>query len=459
MKKMWHGRFKSSQDELFDAINKSIDLDAQLYHYEIKASIAHAKCLAEIGIYDHNELNTVIAALKKIEKSIKAGEIKPEEIDEDVHMWLERLLTESLGELGKKLHTARSRNDQVVTIVRLFLKDCYQIHLEKLKEIITVLTKLAAEHKDTLMPAYTHLQAAQPISLGFYFCNYAYKLKRDYQKMQFFAENMNFCPLGSGAVSGVNYPLKRETTAKKLGFTAYIENALDAISDRDYVHDYLYINSLIYNHLSQLAEDFIIWNTPQFNFITLDDSFASGSSIMPQKKNPDAFELIRGKAAIANGRLAAISSLTKGIPSSYNKDLQEDKKLLFSAFDDLELALRLLPKLLLTTTFNKNNMLKAVKQGFLNATDLADELVKKGMAFREAHQTIGRLVALATEKGISLEELSLNDFKAENAIFGDWVYSVLGYNNCINNKQSAGSTKPEFVERQIQSIQHFLKSI
>ncbi|PID98619.1 MAG: argininosuccinate lyase, partial [Actinomycetales bacterium] len=451
--------FNKDQDYLFDAINKSIDLDASLFEYEIKASIAHAKALADIGIYTSEELTEVITTLEKIKEDIAAGLITPEEIDEDVHMWIERLLTKNLGEIGKRIHTARSRNDQVVTIVRLYLRDCYKNNLENLKKIITALTDLAAQHTDTLLPAFTHLQPAQPISLAFYLMNYAYKLKRDYEKMVFFADNLNYSPLGSGAVSGVNYPIDRNKTANELEFNGYLGNALDGVSDRDYVNDYLYINSLIFNHLSQLSEDFIIWNTPQFNFITLSDSFSSGSSIMPQKKNPDAFELIRGKAAIAAGRLGAITTLGKGIPSSYNKDLQEDKKLLFDAFDDLNLTLEVLQKMLLTTTFNKEQLASSVRKGFLNATDLADELVRKNIPFRQAHQIVGNLVSIATKKQLSLEELDLEDFKTVNPIFDDWVYDVLDYNNCLSNRQSAGSANPKFVATQINEIESWVAGL
>ncbi len=458
MKKLWHGRFSENQNQLFDAINKSITLDAKLFQYEIEASIAHAEALAAIDIYNQEEVTEVITTLLKIKKAIITNEVTPLEMDEDVHMWVERLLTEELGELGKRLHTARSRNDQVVTIVRLYLKDCYKEQLSKLHTLIETLCQLSTKHINTLLPACTHLQAAQPISLAFYLLNYANKLKRDYQKMQFFAENINYCPLGSGAVSGVNYAIDRNLTSKNLNFKAPIANALDAISDRDYIHDYLYINSLIHNHLSQLAEDFIIWNTAQFNFIQLSDRFASGSSIMPQKKNPDAFELIRAKAAAANGRLSAITTLTKGIPYSYNKDLQEDKVLIFNSFADMNLVLEILPPMLKTTQFNQNNMQKAVAQGFLNATDLADALVKKGLPFREAHQLIGKLVAIANKKNSSLEELSLDIYKREHSIFDNWVYQVLDYHNCLENKQSLGSTNPKFVKIQIEELENWLKN-
>ncbi len=456
MKKLWHGRFRENQDQLFDQINKSIELDARLYSYEIKASIAHAQSLAEIGIYNEEELKSVIEQLLIIEKEIASGSIQAEAMDEDVHLWIERLLTAKLGEIGKRIHSGRSRNDQVVTIVRLFIKDCYQMHLTQLKHLIQTLAELAEEHTETIMPGFTHLQAAQPISLAFYLLNYSCKLKRDYQKMLFFYHQCNHSPLGSGALAGVNYPLDRDKTAERLDFESCIDNALDAISDRDYVYDYLYSSSLIFNHLSQMAEDLIIWNTAQFNFINLADRFSSGSSIMPQKKNPDALELIRAKAAIVSSNLTAFLNLGRAIPYSYNKDLQEDKALIFSTCKELKLALKILPNILRSSSFNKVAMEKSVKKGFLNATDLADALVKKGIPFREAHQLVGKLVATANNKNISLEELSIDEFKQQHPIFDNWVYRVLDYNNCLHNKQSKGSTSPLSVKAQIASIKKWL---
>lgn len=457
MDKMWGGRFAEKQSDLFEALNYSIDEDKFLAPWDIEGSMAHAKGLAKIGIFSKEELQAVLGALTEIEAGILKGELSPLPQDEDVHMWVERLLTEKVGAPGKKLHTGRSRNDQVVTTARLWMKDVYREHMEELLELIEALTRLADVHKDTALPGMTHLQAAQPISLGFYFMAYGSKLKRDYIKLKSNRECLDVMPLGSGALSGSNYPIDREYVAEELGFGGISENAMDAVSDRDFVVDYLYMAAMILNHLSSLSEDFIIWNSPMVNFVVLSDAFSSGSSIMPQKKNPDGFELIRGKAGIMTGRLMSMMGTVKGLPMSYNKDLQGDKKLMYEAYMDLSKVLKLLPEMLETAEYKKDSMLAALKKGYVNATDLTDALVEEGMTFREAHELVGKTVAYAVKEGKALEDLEKSYYEEHMpALNPEKIYELLDYRTCMNNKKTKGSTGLKFVKEQIEAMKDWL---
>lgn len=447
--KLWAGRFEKEQASAFNDINYSINEDIFLIKHDILASKAHARGLSKIGIFNEEELCKVLKALEDIAYEVKNSKVKPNASDEDVHMYLERLLTEKVGELGKRIHTARSRNDQTVTALKLWMKDaCYE-HLQGIKTLALTLKEIATENKEVLLSGSTHLQAAQPISLAFYFMNYAQKLKRDYHKIQEMIKTMDESPLGSGALAGVNYEIDRNFVAKEMGFKGIAENAMDAVSDRDFVCDYLYVISLCTAHLSQLAEDMIIWNSPMFSYITLSDEYSSGSSIMPQKKNPDGFELIRGKAAIASARLNAMLGTIKGLAMSYNKDLQADKKLVHEAYEDFSKVLRILPNMLATMKFNKKAMLNGLELGYVNATDLADALVERGLAFREAHHLVGELVKIANEQGKALEKLEISEFKAANELFDEWVYEVLDYMFSISRKKTEGSTNPAMLEKQI----------
>ncbi len=457
-KTMWNGRFRQDQDAAFKAINYSIDDDKFLLPYDIKTSRAHAKCLLQADIIDQANYAAIDSGLTAIEQSFLAGKLTPQRQDEDVHMWIERLLTEQIGTAGKKLHTGRSRNDQVVTTLKLWLKDAYKAQLDGLLKTIETLVDLAEQHVSTMMPGCTHLQIAQPISLAFYFMNYVYKLKRDYLKGTHFLNQLDQCPLGSAAIAGSNYPLDRQLAQTTLGFADLSPNALDAVSDRDYVTDYLYFNALILTHLSQLSEDFIIWQSPNYKYITLSDAFSSGSSLMPQKKNPDALELVRGKAAVANGRLNSMLGTLKGLPMGYNKDLQEDKKLVYAAHCDSIKILNVLPAMLKTTHYHRDRMQAALRHSYANATSFADYLVMQGVPFRDAHRIVGKLVAYATEEQKELFELSLDELNAYcDSITIDYtIYQSIRYQSAIDNKKTVGSTNRQSVEEMITSCKSWL---
>ncbi len=448
--KMWAGRFEKSQNPNFEAINCSIEQDKFLAKFDIQGSKGHVRGLTKLGIFSQEEENAVLCALDEIAKKIDAGEIEPLPTDEDVHMWVERLLTEKLGELGKKIHTGRSRNDQVVTSARLWMKAAYDEHQRDILKVVERLVKLAQEHRDVLLPGFTHLQAAQPITLGFYFMCYASKLKRDYERFSQSYGRLDVMPLGSGALAGANYSIDREFVASNLGFENISENAMDAVSDRDFVAEYLYLSSMLLTHLSSLSEDFILWNSQGYDFVTLADEFSSGSSIMPQKKNPDGFELIRGRAAVMSGRLMAMLGVMKGVPMSYNKDFQSDKELMYGAYKDVSLALNLLEPMLKTTKFNEEAMMNQLKKGYVNATDLADALVETGISFRQAHKLIGKVVGTAVKEGKALEELPQEYYEKELPMLtAKKIYETLDYKNCINNKKTEGSTAPKYVQKQI----------
>ncbi len=458
-KTMWGGRFKEAQHDYFKTINDSIEDDKFLAIWDIKTSLAHAKCLLEAEIIDQGAYQSIVAGLNEIAVQFATNSLQPQSCDEDIHMWIERLLTEKIGTAGKKLHTGRSRNDQVATTIKLWLKDAYDEHLKQLKLLIEALVKLSKEQIDTLMPGCTHLQIAQPISFAFYLTAYAYKLKRDYQKGCDLFAHLDTCPLGSGALAGSNYPLSRELSQSELGFAKICYHAMDAISDRDYIADYLYFGNLIVTHLSQMSEDFIIWQSPNYKYITLSDAFTSGSSLMPQKKNPDALELIRGKAAVMNSRLNGMFGIVKGLPMSYNKDLQEDKRLVYSAYQDLTSILAIMPHIIETTSYHADAMKAALKHSYSNATSLADTLVMKGVPFREAHHIAGQLVAKAIEEGKELYELDLAELKIYCPSIDEQIRQSTQYYKTIENKKTLGSTNKKDVLFMIADLAKWLKSI
>ncbi|MGP1570263.1 MAG: argininosuccinate lyase [Eubacteriales bacterium] len=455
--KMWAGRFEEEQNPVFEAINCSIAQDKFLAEFDIKGSKGHVQGLTKIKIFSKEEEQDILAKLDEISAEISQGTEEPLSVDEDVHMWVERLLTKKLGELGKKIHTARSRNDQVVTSEKLWMKAAYTHHQEDLIHLIDVMVKMAKKYKEVMLPGFTHLQAAQPITLGFYFMCYASKLKRDYERFIESYSRLDVMPLGSGALAGVNYPVDRQFVAEKLGFSKISENAMDSVSDRDFVSEYLYLGSTLFVHLSSLAEDFILWNSPAYGYVVLADEFSSGSSIMPQKKNPDGFELIRGKAAVMSGRLVSMLGVMKGLAMSYNKDFQSDKELMYGAYKDIDLALKLLPPMLETVNFNEEAMMKQLKNGYVNATDLADALVETGISFREAHKLVGKVVANAVKERKALEDLSKSYYEMELPMLKpEKIYEILDYKNCINNKQTQGSTSPKYVQKQIDFMTDWL---
>jgi argininosuccinate lyase len=456
--KLWGGRFSGAQHSAFDTFNASIGLDAYLVQVDIEGSKAHAMGLEAIGLLSSDELYKVQTALDVIAKEVAAGTCVPLDSDEDVHMWVERVLTESLGSLGKKIHTGRSRNDQVATDMKLWLMKELKNHKEAIYALVGALYNQAQVHQKTLMPGYTHLQQAQPVSLAFHLLTYMQMLMRDVQKADQLLENLDAMPLGSGALAGVSYPIDRELVAKALGFSKVVPHAMDAVSDRDYVSDYLFWVAQVLSHLSRLSEELILWSSQQFQFVTLGDDVTSGSSIMPQKKNPDACELIRGKAGVAMGRVSAMLAVIKGLPLAYNKDLQEDKELIFLAHRDLSQSVQVMTLMMAGAQFHETAMKNALKRGYVNATDLADYLVGKGVPFRDAHHSCGQLVSLAISKGVALEELSLEEFKSVSPLIDDAVYTVLDYYMCTEKKTSRGSTKASEVALMLDAVSSWLAS-
>ena len=416
--KLWKGRFQKEADPKTNDFNSSISIDSRMYKEDIEGSIAHATMLGAAGIIDKGESEKICAELEKIEKDIETGALHIDPDAEDIHTFIEGELTARIGDTGKRLHTARSRNDQVALDVRLTLrKECAGL-MEQLKELIRVLCDQAEEYADTVMAGYTHLQRAQPITFGHHLMAYAEMFLRDIGRMQDALKRMDVCPLGSGALAGTTYPLDRDLTAKLLGFSGVSRNSLDGVADRDFCAEIAAAISLAMVHLSRFSEEIILWCSWEFKFIELDDAFSTGSSIMPQKKNPDITELIRGKSGRVFGDLMALLTMMKGLPLAYNKDMQEDKEAVFDAVDTLRLCLTPFIPMLKTMRVLKENMRAAAAKGFINATDCADYLVaSKGLPFRDAYKITGELVALCIERGLTLETLPLDDYKAASAAF------------------------------------------
>ncbi|WP_051109343.1 argininosuccinate lyase, partial [Caldicellulosiruptor sp. F32] len=409
--KLWEGRFSKSTLEIFDQFNASIFTDIKLFEYDIIGSIAHVKMLAKCNIISKDEAKLIETTLHQILEDFKSGIIEYKVSDEDVHMLIEKELIKRIGEVGKKVHTARSRNDQVTLDERLFCREKNLYLQELVKRLINTIIKLAEENIDVIMPGYTHLQKAQPILFSHYILAYAQMLKRDLLRLKQNFNITNQNPLGVAALAGTTFDIDRFFVANQLGFESITENSIDTVSDRDFILEMLFICAMIQMHLSRLAEDFIIFNTDEFKFIELDDSFCSGSSIMPQKKNPDALELIRGKTGRVYANLIGLLTVLKGLPLSYNKDLQEDKEFLFDSIETVEMSLIVINEILKTLKINKENMVNSCKSGFINATDLADYLVTKGIPFRDAHFIVGNIVKYCIESGKTLEDLSLEEYK------------------------------------------------
>ena len=449
MKKMWGGRFSKQTDLLTDDFNSSISFDQRLYKQDIYGSIAHARMLGKQNIIDPKESECIIAALLDILEDIDAGKIEFSVAMEDIHMNVEAILTERIGEVGKKLHTGRSRNDQVATDMRLYMKD---ISLETkilICDLITTLLDLAVDHTDTIMPGYTHLQRAQPITFSHHLMAYVEMFKRDVIRMDQVFHMSDTLPLGSGALATTTYPLDRESVAKELGFSAVSLNSLDGVSDRDFCIDFLEAASVFMMHLSRFSEEIILWCSSEFNFVTLDDAFSTGSSIMPQKKNPDIAELVRGKTGRVYGDLLGFLTTMKGIPLAYNKDMQEDKEPVFDAYDTISICAITFAKMVKTMTVNKSVMKKAAAGGFSNATDAADWLVKHGVAFRDAHEIIGKLVFYALDQKKSLDDLSLEEYKTISTVFDDTIYHAIDLNVCVNQRNIIGGPAEEQVKKAI----------
>ncbi|MDY5384594.1 MAG: argininosuccinate lyase [Campylobacter sp.] len=458
MKKMWDGRFNEASSELLEEFNASIFFDKELFKEDIAGSKAHAKMLGECGILDIDDVAKIRAGLDQVLGEIERGEFAFSVSQEDIHMAVEGRLSQIIGkELGGRLHTARSRNDQVALDFRAYCQNRTKELASLVRELISVLASIASEHKDTLMPGFTHLQHAQPISLAFHLLAYVFAFKRDYERLLSSYERNNLSPLGSAALAGTPYPTRRELVASELGFSDITPNAMDSVSDRDFALELLFNISLIFTHTSRLCEELILWSSQEFGYISISDAFSTGSSIMPQKKNPDVAELIRGKTGRVYGNLIALLTVMKGLPMAYNKDMQEDKEGVFDSVRTAKTSLVILREMLKTTTWRKENMLKACKMGHLSATDLADYLVSAyNEPFRLAHNITGRLVALAESRGKDLSELSLEELKSIDSRFDEGALSALSLEASKEARKSSGGTSNESVEKQLVLINDFL---
>jgi len=453
MTKLWGGRFAKDSSQLMEDFHSSISFDQRLYRYDIQGSIAHARMLGATGIITREEAETIIKGLQDLLADIESGRVRFSPGAEDIHMNVETLLTERIGPLGKKLHTGRSRNDQVALDTRLFVKAEAARTQDLLKELLETILKLAEEHAGTIMPGYTHLQIAQPVTLGHHLLAYFEMFFRDWERLRDCIRRADYSPLGAGALAGTTYPLDRHMTAKELGFAGPTENSMDSVADRDYIIEYTAAASLIMMHLSRFCEEIILWASQEWAFIELDDEYSTGSSIMPQKKNPDVAELVRGKTGRVYGHLMGLLTMMKGLPLAYNKDMQEDKEALFDTVDTVQKCLLIFTAMLATTQFRPERMKAAAGRGFSNATDLADYLVTRGMSFRDAHHVVGNLVAACIRKGQTLESLSLEEIRQGCAIseeasqvnIGEDVYEALRLETVVARRLTYGGTAPERV--------------
>ena len=447
--KLWKGRFAKAASSTAEEFNASIQFDQRLYKQDITGSIAHGKMLAKQGILTGEEAAQIEEALLQILAEIEEGKIAFSIEQEDIHMNIESILTERIGPAGKKLHTARSRNDQVAVDIRLYLKEEIQRIQGLLRTLLETLLDLAGKNQDTVMPGYTHLQRAQPVTLAYHLLAYCQMFSRDHQRFADCFKRTDWLPLGSGALAGTTYQTDRVYLAKELDFANICPNAMDAVSDRDFALEFLSCCSITMMHLSRFCEELIIWSSTEFNFIEMDDAFSTGSSIMPQKKNPDMAELIRGKTGRVYGDLMTLLTIMKGLPLAYNKDMQEDKLPVFDAADTLADSLGIFTEMIATIKVNDQIMEKAVKSGFMNATDAADYLVTKGIPFRDCHEIIGRIVLYCVQAGKAIEELTLEELREFSPAFEEDIYEKIDIRACIAAKKSQGSTSPESVRKQL----------
>lgn len=457
MAQLWKGRFKKELAKETNDFNSSIKFDKRMFGEDIKGSMAHAAMLGAAGIIDKSESEKIVDGLDGILKDIKNGVLEIDESAEDIHTFVEGELTKRLGDTGKRLHTARSRNDQVALDIRLTLRKEIGTIEEQVKELIGVICEKAEENKLTIMPGYTHLQRAQPITFAHHIMAYAAMLCRDLDRLSDVKRRMNVCPLGSGALAGTTYPLNREMVAKELGFDSITLNSLDGVSDRDFCLELASALSIIMVHLSRFSEEIIMWCSWEFKFVELDDAFSTGSSIMPQKKNPDIAELVRGKSGRVFGDLTALLTVMKGIALAYNKDMQEDKEAIFDAVDTVKMCLTAFTPMIETMTVLKDNMRNAAAKGFINATDCADYLVGKGLPFRDAYKATGELVALCIDKNLTLETLPIEEYKKICPLFDDEVYTAINLEKCVADRLVPGGPSKESVEAQIKAAKDFIK--
>ncbi|MBQ8569188.1 MAG: argininosuccinate lyase [Oscillospiraceae bacterium] len=458
-KMMWAGRFSSEADPKVNDFNSSIKFDARMYKQDITGSIAHATMLGDTGIIEKSESEKIVEGLKGILSDIESGELTFDPNAEDIHMFVEQVLTERLGDTGKRLHTARSRNDQVALDIRMYLRDEVKEIKELVVELIETIINIAEEHVYTVMPGYTHLQRAQPVTLAHHVMAYAQMLYRDLERLDDAAERMNYMPLGSGALASTTYPIDRKQVCGLLGFTDITYNSLDGVSDRDFCIEICSAISILMMHLSRFSEEIIQWCSWEFKFIELDDAFATGSSIMPQKKNPDITELIRGKTGRVYGDLMTLLTMMKGIPLAYNKDMQEDKEAIFDAVDTVKLCITTFIPMLSTMRVYKDNMRAAAAKGFINATDCADYLVKKGLPFRDAYKITGTLVALCIKKDTVLEKLELAEYRKFSDKFEEDIYEAISLDTCVMQRKADGGPAPEAVQVQIEKLKGRLREM
>ncbi len=454
---MWAGRFSKEIDERVNDFNSSIKFDARMYKQDIQGSIAHATMLGEQGIIDKTDSEKIIDGLNQILSDIESGELEFDPAAEDIHMFIEAELTKRIGDAGKRLHTARSRNDQVALDIRMYLRDEIVEIAELVKKLIKTVTDLAGKHLNTVMPGYTHLQRAQPITFAHHLMAYANMLLRDIERLKDTYKRTDRLPLGSGALAGTTYPINRQRVCELLGFSEVCQNSLDGVSDRDFCIELASTISILMMHLSRFSEEIIMWCSWEFKFIELDDAYATGSSIMPQKKNPDITELIRGKTARVYGDLNTLLSMMKNLPLAYNKDMQEDKEAIFDAVDTVKLCISTFIPMLSTMTVLSENMRQAAAKGFINATDCADYLVKKGLPFRDAYKITGTLVKRCIELGVTLETLPLNEYKKLSDSFDEDVYKAISLETCVNERKSQGGPSPDSVKAQIDYVIDNLK--
>ena len=455
--KMWAGRSSKEVDSRVNDFNSSIAFDSRMYRQDINGSIAHAAMIGDAGIIEKSESEKIIAGLKEILADIDSGKLRFDPVAEDIHMFVESELTKRLGDTGKRLHTARSRNDQVALDIRMYLKDEVKTIIPMIKELIGVLCDIADKNLDTIMPGYTHLQRAQPITFAHHMMAYAQMLIRDIGRFEDTYKRMDKMPLGSGALAATTYPIDRMEVCKLLGFDDITQNSLDGVSDRDFCIELASAISILMMHLSRFSEEIILWSSWEFKFIELDDAYATGSSIMPQKKNPDVTELIRGKTGRVYGDLNTLLVMMKGTPLAYNKDMQEDKEAIFDAIDTVKLCLTTFIPMLSTMSLYKENMRNAAAKGFINATDCADYLVKKDLPFRDAYKITGTLVAYCIKNGTVLEKLSLDEFRTMSDKFDEDVYEAIKLETCVNMRKADGGPAPESVKKQIAYARNAIK--
>ena len=456
--KLWGGRFTKETDKLVNNFNASISFDQKFYKQDIQGSIAHAKMLGAAGIISEEESTKIQDGLTSILADIESGKLEITDEYEDIHKFMEATFIERIGDAGKKLHTGRSRNDQVALDMRLYTRDEVKNIDDEVKALMEVILRIIKENVHTYMPGFTHLQKAQPVTVAHHFGAYFEMFKRDRSRLADIYKRMNYCPLGAGALAGTTYPLDREMTAALLDFYGPTLNSMDSVSDRDYLIEFLNALSTIMMHLSRFSEEICIWNSNEYKFIELDDAYSTGSSIMPQKKNPDIAELVRGKTGRVYGALISLLTTMKGIPLAYNKDMQEDKELSFDAIDTVKGCVSLFKGMIDTMKFNPARMEDSAKKGFTNATDAADYLVKKGVPFRDAHGIVGQLVLLCIDKGIALDDLSLDEYKKISPVFENDIYDAISLKTCVEKRLTLGAPGADVMNKVIAIYDDYMKS-